>query len=234
MLWSAAICAASVLIGIYALFANRDSGTMQVVFGGWCLVPVTVPPFLAMVTAQIAQRKLIASDFELVYVTPLSNRQLVQWLVVLGLQHTRNWIRVVMGITAVLVVIGTYLATYDNLISCLVVARGGWAECQIIQPLGWMVFGTLIHHVMLFVNLWIAMLSAATLGLMLSVWSRGSYIAHYFAAFATAICIGIGMVSVVNRPLQEAFRNNIQIMLWQLVLIGVCYVVASVGIRRLR
>jgi len=232
MLWSAMLCTASVLIGIYALLANRDMGTMRFIFMLWCLVALTVPSFLALVTAQITQRQLTMQRFEPIYVTPLSNRQIAQWLVVLGLRHTRNLIRVMLGITPILIVIATYLATYDDAIRCLVVSRGGWARCQDDLPLAWVVLGTLLFNTLMFLNLWLAVLSAATVGLFLSVWSRGSHIAHYVAALVTTLCVGIGLASVVFKPWDTGSRDAVLLIIVQAVLIYYLYLAASLGIRR--
>ncbi|MBX3082072.1 MAG: hypothetical protein KF716_10600 [Anaerolineae bacterium] len=232
MLWSAALCTASVLIGIYVLLANRDTGTLHVIYAVWCLVALTVPSFLALVTAQITQHQLAMQRFEPIYVTPLTNRQIAQWLVARGLRHARKLMQVMLGVTPILIVIGTYLATYDNAISCLVVSRGGWARCQDDLPIALTVLGTLLFHGLLFLNLWVAVLSAATVGLFLSVWSRGSYIAHYVAAFVTAIGVGIGLASIVYKSWDEAARDAIALVVLQAVLICYFYLAASLGIRR--
>jgi hypothetical protein len=232
MLWSAAICVASIFVGIYALLFNREGGLLRLVFGVWCLIALAVPPFVVLVTAQIAQHKIATDDFDLMYMTPLSNRQLAQWLIVLGLQHSHNLIRVVMGVTPILIVVATYLDVYQNYINCVAGYRSGRATCDDVTLINWVVIGTLIHYALLFINVWLGMLSAATVGLMLSVWSRGSYVAHYVAAVVITVGVAVGMLAVVARPLQEAFRHNFQLLLVQVVVIGACSLAASAGIRR--
>jgi hypothetical protein len=232
VLRSAAICVASMIVGVIIGLGQREVGPLRLIFSVWFMIALTVAPFLAVVAAQYTQRMVALQQFELIHVTPLTNQQLVVGFAVGSILQRRNWILLTLGIAPVLILVGTYLMTYEPLVSCLMVFEDR-EYCGYALPDMTTIALGLFHSTLVFVNLCAMMVLATLLGLTLASWWRRAVYASYVAMFMVSIGIAFMVVLALPYSLSNAVRNNLLLLPFLIVLIGISYIAATVSIRRL-
>ena len=227
-----AVGIASVILGISAMLMRREIGAIRFVLAMWALIAVSIPPFLATAIAQLTFEKMRPERFEPLYITPLSDDELVLGLLLSSLYQFRSWLLAAAAITPILLLLSTYVATYESLVACLLGVNSTWTACVAVAnlPTAGEALVAILNVVVLLINLWLTMLFSALLGQTLTLWWRQRYFANYGATLVIALFVGFAIVSTAN----DSHDNSGYLLLVSVlgILIMLTYLVAQSNVRK--
>lgn len=186
------------------LLLVREIGLISLIAALYCLVVLSVPPFVAYTAAILTINERQAEQFDLLQLTTLSNAKLIQGYVLTALYRCRGFLAVLVGIAPFAIIWGIYLSVYEVYVRCVQYRLPSSSyTCQqpdpILVPLALMAF------VVLLISVVGVCLLSASLGVLFATWTRS----RLLSGISALILALIASCSLVLVPM----NNNVPNML---------------------
>jgi len=194
------------LFSLSGLLISPEIGHVRLMLSLFFLVTASIPPFLAYTAVLMTVAGIRERQFELLYVTTISDARLLEGHILSALYRNRRLLLMVIGFAPIAIVWMLYVSTAENYVRCLHNVN----PSRVCQPSSLIsVLSALLAFIAISISVGGTCFLSTILGVWFAVWWRNRFFSSIVAVMLALTMVMILVIASITLSIPDLLQRHL-------------------------